>query len=60
MRVSVYKLPGGRMDVMVEASAGNGKAPVVVQDVKRGDLVDRVGSVVRAQRGRKKPDAVPA
>lgn len=51
MRVSVYKLDDGRMDVLVEASPGSGKAPVVIQGVTQEDLVQRVGPVVDAQRG---------
>ena len=59
MRVSVYALPGGRIDVMVEASLGNGKPPVVVQDVKRGEMASRVGPVITAQAGRKKVPGGP-
>lgn len=53
MKVSVYRLPEGRVDVMVEASPGNGKAPVVLQDVKADDFTSKVLPVVEAQRGRR-------
>lgn len=53
MRVSVYKLEDGRMDILVEASVGHGKAPVVVQNVAHEDVVRRVGPVIVAQRGRR-------
>lgn len=56
MKVSVYKLPDGRMDVMVEASQGSGKSPVVIRGVTRGSLVGRVLPVIEAQRGRPKKE----
>lgn len=60
MRVSVYKLDGGRIDVMVEASPGNGKAPVVLQNVTKTDIKERLAPVVEAQRGRKPRAGGPA
>lgn len=60
MKVSVYKLPEGRIDIMVEAAPGHGKAPVVLQRVTKEDLVDRVLPVLAAQKGRRKRDDVPA
>lgn len=56
MKVSVFRLPSGRLDVLVEASVGNGKSPIVVLDVHREDFVGRVGPVVEAQKGRRKAD----
>lgn len=56
MKVSIYRLEGGRIDVMVEASPGNGKAPVVLQDVTMEGIRLRVGPVIAAQRGRRDMD----
>lgn len=53
MRVSIYRVGDGRLDVMVEASPGNGKAPVVLQHITREDFVSRVSPVIDAQRGRR-------
>lgn len=53
MKVSVYVRDEGRLDVMVEGSLGNGRIPVVVQDVSRGNLKARVRPVIDAQRGRR-------
>lgn len=57
MKVSVYKLPDGRIDLMVEAAPGNGKAPVVLQNVNKGNLVEQLTPVLEAQRGRR--EALP-
>ena len=53
MKVSVFKLPDGRIDIMVEASPGHGKSPVVLQNVTRANLVEALGPVLDAQRGRR-------
>ncbi len=58
MRVSVYKLEGGRIDIMVEASVGHGKAPVVLQDIDREKLVEQILPVLAAQRGKRAPRQV--
>ena len=50
MKVSVYALEDGRMDVLVQATPGKGRAPVVVQDVTPEDVVTRVGKVVTEMR----------
>ena len=52
MKVSVYRLPGGRIDIMVEASQGNSKSPVVLQGITKQNLHERVGPAVEAQKGR--------
>jgi len=57
MKVSVYKSPDGRMDILVQASPGSGKSPVVVPNVTRDNLVERLGPVIDAQRGKKEPAA---
>lgn len=53
MKVSIYKLPEGRIDIMVEASPGNGKAPVVLQRVTKATVVEKVLPVLEAQKGRR-------
>lgn len=53
MRVSVYKLSEGRVDVMVEAATGHGKAPVVLQDVDVARLPELLAPVLAAQKGRR-------
>lgn len=53
MRMSIYKLPDGRIDVMVEAAPGHGKAPVVLQAVTRADFAARLDPVLAGQKGRR-------
>lgn len=53
MKVSVYKLPDGRIDIMVEAAPGHGKSPVLLRHVSKAELAERVGPVLDAQRGRR-------
>lgn len=53
MRVTVYKLEGDRIDIMVEASPGNGKSPVVLQHITKESLVGALLPVVEAQKGRR-------
>lgn len=60
MKVSIFKLPDGSMDVLVEASVGSGKPPVLLQGVTEDDVVSRVRPVVDAQKGRRLPgDSLP-
>ena len=53
MKVSIYKLPDGRIDILVEASPGHGKPPFMLQNVSKDDLVDQLLPVLVAQRGRR-------
>lgn len=55
MRISVYKLPDGRLDVMVEAAQGHGKPPVVLQRVTKESLRTDLPPVMEAQKGRRPP-----
>lgn len=60
MRVSVYRLPDGSMDVMVEASPGSGKSPVLVQGVTQDNVIEAVHPLVVAQKGRRvEPETLP-
>ena len=52
MKVSVYPRTDGKLDVLVEASLGNGKPPVLVKGVERGSVAGEIGPVIDAQRGR--------
>ncbi len=52
MKVSIYKLPNGKMDALVEAAVGHGKAPVLVQDVTGENIKERILPVIVHQRGR--------
>lgn len=53
MRVSIYKLADGRIDIMVEAAVGHGKPPVVLQDITSEDFEERLVPVLAAQKGRR-------
>lgn len=53
MKVSIFKLPDGRIDIMVEAAVGHGKPPVVLQDVTRETLRERLAPVLATQKGRR-------
>lgn len=53
MKVSIYKLPDNRIDLMVEAAPGNGKAPVVLQRIVKDGLADQLMPVLLAQKGRR-------
>lgn len=55
MKVSIFKLPGGRMDALVEATIGNGKPPVLLKDVTGLDIQERLAPVIREQRGPRQP-----
>ena len=59
MKVSIYKLPEGRIDAMVEAAVGHGKAPVVLQRLSKATLIERLPAVLDAQRGRRVREPVP-
>ena len=53
MKVSVYKLPDGRIDIMVEAAVGHGKPPVVLQGITKETLASRLAPVLAGQKGRR-------
>lgn len=53
MKVSIYKLPEGRIDLMVEASTGHGKAPVVLLKITKDNLAAQLAPVLDALRGRR-------
>lgn len=55
MKISIYKLPEGRLDVLVEAAPGHGKPPVVLVRVTKENLAERLAPVLDAQRGRREP-----
>ena len=55
VKVYIYKLPEGRIDIMVEAATGHGKAPVVLQNVTKLTMPDRLAPVLAAQQGRRQP-----
>lgn len=51
MRVYVYAMEDGSMDVLVEPSIGKGRSPVLLKAVTREDIVARVGPLVDKMRG---------
>lgn len=55
MKVSVYRLDGGGLSVLVQASVGKGRAPVLLQGITPENVVEKVLPVVAAFRGPKKP-----
>lgn len=50
MKVSVYVLPEGRRDVLIQASPGSGLAPVLLQEVPRGKVSELILPVVLEMR----------
>lgn len=50
MKVSVYKLEGGGMSVMVESSPGKGRAPVLLQDITPENIAAKVLPVIQQLR----------
>ena len=56
MRVYVYKTEGPTMVVLVEASPGSGRAPVLLEGVTRENLVGKVLPVVESMRGPRESD----
>ncbi len=50
MRVRIYKLEDGRLDALVEASVGKGRAPVLLQGITPENVVAEVGPVIEAMR----------
>ena len=50
MKVSVYAREDGLMDVLLQASAGKGLPPVLVQGVTADNTVEKVGPAIDAMR----------
>lgn len=50
MKVSVYVDEKGRLDVLVQASPGKGRSPVIVSDVTLENIVGMVGPIVTQMR----------
>lgn len=46
MKVSVYKLDGGGLAVLVQASPGKGKTPVLLQEITPENIKSRVGPLL--------------
>lgn len=53
MLVSVYKLEGGGMTVLVRSSPGKGRAPILVEGVTLENIVEKVSPAVVELRGPK-------
>lgn len=53
MKVSVYKLDDGTMDVFLEPSVGSGKSPRFLKGVTQESVVGAVLPVLRELRGKK-------
>lgn len=60
MRVSVYRLPEGKMSVLVEASTGRGLSPVMVEGVTSENVVHKVLPLVTQMRRPKTVEVPPA
>lgn len=56
MKVLVYKLETGGFSVLVQASPGKGRAPVVLNDVTLENIKGRVLPAVEAARRPKKQE----
>lgn len=54
MKVSVYKVLGDGMAILVQASPGMGRAPIMISGITRKNLKEKVLPVVEGMRGRKK------
>lgn len=50
MKVSIYPLAGGVVDVLVQATPGKGLSPVVLQGLTRENLEAEVGKIVADMR----------
>lgn len=50
MRVRVYVLEEGEMDVLVEASPGKGRSPILLKGITPENVVDQVGPVIEDMR----------
>lgn len=57
MKVSIYRLPDGTMDLMVEASPGSGKGPVLARGITQENVKGVALPLINSQRGRRvRPD----
>ena len=60
MRISVYKLDDGTMDVFLEPSVGARKSPVVLRGVTQENVVGAVLPLIRElRRSRPQPPVLP-
>lgn len=50
VKVSIYKAQEGEMAILVEASPGRGRAPVVLSGVTRENLTEKLEPVTEAMR----------
>lgn len=55
MKVSVYKEEGGTLALLVQASPGKGRVPVLVQGVVLEDVKATTLPLIEAMRAPKKP-----
>lgn len=53
VKVSVYKLEQGELAVLVQASPGKGRAPVLLQGITAENIVEKTLPVVVAMRKQK-------
>lgn len=59
MKVSVYKDLGGGMTLMVQASPGKGRSPVVIGEVTHKNLREKLLPAIEAMRLPRGPKKVP-
>lgn len=50
MKVSVYKGPDGELSVLLQASPGRGRAPVVLSNIDRARIKELVGPEIDKMR----------
>lgn len=55
MKVSIYPIAGGTVDVLVQATPGKGLSPVVLLGLTRENLKTEVGKIVADMRRPKVP-----
>lgn len=60
MRVSVYRDLDGEMSVLIEATPGKGRAPVLLRNVTAENVVAGVRPLIDAMRRPKLPKPDPA
>lgn len=59
MRVSIYREIGTTLSVLVQASPGSGKPPVLMTGVVKKDIKAVLGPVIEAMRGRREVQTEP-